>query len=176
VARDPSRLPERAGLRAVAADVRDPASIARALRAAEVILSGLGVAPGEAPGVLTAGADAAAAAAPSRIVWLGAFGTGQSAAAAGAATRLLLRAFLRRELPDKLAADAAVLAAGGTALHAGPLTDGPPSAARRRIAPADAPRRVFPARIARATVAAAMLDEAEDPAGHPGRTLVALQR
>ncbi|MGI5239844.1 NAD(P)-dependent oxidoreductase [Dactylosporangium sp. CA-139066] len=176
VARDPSRLPELAGLRPVAADVRDPAAIARALAGAEVILSGLGVASGEAPGVLAAGAGAAAAAAPGRIVWLGALGTGRSAAAAGAATRLLLRAFMRRELPDKLAADAAVLAAGGTALHVGPMADGPAAPTRRRVAPADVPRRLFPARIARATVAAAMLDEAEDPLGHRGQTLVALER
>ncbi|GAB3899084.1 hypothetical protein GCM10029964_084500 [Kibdelosporangium lantanae] len=67
---------------------------------------------------MTAGARATVDAHPARIVWLGAFGTGPSAAAAGWATRTLLR--LLGDRADKLAADAAVLAAGGTVFHAGP--------------------------------------------------------
>lgn len=101
-------------------------------------------------------------AAPARILWLGAYGTGPSAAAAGLLTRTVLR-FLGDELTDKVAADSLVLQAGGTVFHAGPLADGPISADRRTIGLDAAPRRPFPARVTRATVAAAMLDEAENP-------------
>ena len=55
------------------------------------MLSGLGIARGDKPGVLTAGAQAVAAAQPQRTMWLGAFGTGPSARAAGVATRTLLK-------------------------------------------------------------------------------------
>ncbi|MFG2045428.1 NAD(P)-dependent oxidoreductase [Dactylosporangium sp. NPDC048998] len=177
IARDPARLdvPDTPRLARVAADVRDPEAIARALAGAGAIVSGLGIASGEAPGALTAGARAAVAAAPGRLVWLGAFGTGTSAPAAGAPTRILLRTFMRGELPDRVGADAAVLAAGGTVLHAGPLSDGPLAPARRTLTLAEVPRRPFPARVSRATVAAAMLDEAESGA-HPGMTLVPLGR
>ena len=186
VARDPSRLPADLRLPAdprlpadrrlvpVAADVLDPAAVARALEGAEVVLSGLGIAAGEAPGVLSAGARAAAAAG-ARIIWLAALGTGPSAPVAGALTRALLGTFMRRELPDRVAATQAVLAAGGTVLHAGPLTDGPLAPRRRTVALPDVPRRLFPARVSRATVAAAMLDEAESP-HHAGRPAAVLAR
>ena len=100
---------------------------------------------------------------PHRVIWLGAFGTGPSAGAAGAVTRTVLK-MLGDELADKIAADAAVLAAGGTVFHAGPLSNGPVSATRRTVGLAEVPRRIFPRRVSRATVAAAMLDEAENPA------------
>ncbi|WP_433219141.1 NAD(P)-dependent oxidoreductase [Dactylosporangium sp. CS-047395] len=160
-----SRSPRPGG---VTADVRDPAAIALALKGAEVVLSGLGIANGEAPGALTAGARAAAESG-ARIVWLAALGTGPSAPVAGALTRALLGTMMRKELPDRVAATETVLAAGGTVFHAGPLTDGPLSAARRTMALPDVPRRLFPASVSRATVAAAMLDEAESAvfAGQP---------
>jgi NAD(P)-dependent dehydrogenase (short-subunit alcohol dehydrogenase family) len=71
-------------------------------------------------------------------------------------------------LPDsarliRVAADAAVLAAGGTVFHAGPLNDGPLSPGRRTVGLDDCPPRLFPAGASRVTVAAAMLDEAESP-------------
>ncbi|MDT8913390.1 NAD(P)H-binding protein [Amycolatopsis sp. PS_44_ISF1] len=165
VARRPGRieLEDSARLRRVAADVHDPASIARAVRHAPVVLSGLGAKAGDPPGTLVAGARAVLDAGPGRVLWLGAFGTGPSAGAAGAFTRTLLRLALRQEIPDKVAADAAVLAAGGTVFHAGPLSTGPLSAGRRTVGLDDVPKRLFPARISRATVAAAMLDEAESP-------------
>ncbi|SFE85299.1 hypothetical protein SAMN05421541_10447 [Actinoplanes philippinensis] len=163
---DPARLIR------VAADVRDPDSIAAALRGREVIVSGLGVAKGDRPGVLTEGARALAAARPGRIVWLGAFGTGPSAAAAGPLTRTLLR--LLPDRADKEAADAIILGAGGTVFHAGPLSDSPSGPSRRTLALEQAPRRVFPARVSRATVAAAMLDEAENPA-HAGAVALPLE-
>ena len=169
IARNPSRIavPEHPRLIRVTGDVRDPSSIATALLESEVVLSGLGVAKGDRPGTLTAGARAVVEAHPGRIVWLGAYGTGPSAQAAGLATRTLLKA-MGAELDDKVTADATVLAAGGTVFHAGPLSNGPLSPDRRTLGLDQAPKRLFPGRVSRQTVAAAMLDEAEEPrhAGH----------
>jgi hypothetical protein len=58
--------------------------------------------------------------------------------------------------------------------HAGPMSTGPLAATRRTAAPADLPRRFFPARVSRATVAAAMLGEAESPR-FAGATAVPLE-
>ncbi|QMU69645.1 NAD(P)-dependent oxidoreductase [Streptacidiphilus sp. P02-A3a] len=164
IARTPARisLPDHPRLTRVAADVHDPRSVEAALRGSEVVLSGLGVAKGDGPGTLTLGARALADAGPGRIVWLGAYGTGPSAQAAGWATRTLLKA-MGAELADKVTADATVLAAGGTVFHAGPLSNGPLSPDRRTVGLDGAPRRFFPARVSRSTVAAAMLDEAQEP-------------
>jgi hypothetical protein len=52
---------------------------------------------------------------------------------------------------------------GGTVFHAGLLSNAPRSEGRQTVALGAAPRRLFPARVSRATVAAAMLDEAESP-------------
>jgi hypothetical protein len=168
VARSPERIPDHRNLVRVAADVTDPEGIAEALLGSEVVLSGLGGA-----GILTAGATAAVDA--GRVVWLGALGTGGSAAVAGRATRALLGLFMRKEFPDRVGADTTVLRAGGTVLHAGPLSDGPISTTRRTVGIDGVPRRFFPARVSRATVAAAMLDEAESPR-HAGRIAVPLAR
>jgi uncharacterized protein len=163
IARDPSRitLPDTPGLTKIAGDVFDPASIARAIQPDAIVLSGLGLSKGGRPGVLETGASAVVAAAPRRIIWLGAFGTGLSADAAGWLTRAILGLALKSELADKVAADAAVLQAGGTVFHAGPLSNATVDMLRHTEALAAVPRRLFPARISRATVAAAMLDEAE---------------
>src|SRR5580700_1396727 len=117
IARTPGRIdvPDSASLTRVAADVRDPDSMKAALRDSEVVLSGLGVADGDPPGTLTAGARAVTESQPQRIVWLG------------------------------------------------PLGNGPLSAGRRTVGLDAYPRRIFPAGVSRATVAAAMLDEAESP-------------
>jgi uncharacterized protein YbjT (DUF2867 family) len=177
IARDPARITvaDHGRLTRVTADVRDPESMTRALAGSTIVLSGLGVAHGEKPGVLSAGARAVADARPRRIIWIGAYGTGTSAAAAGALTRTLLRTFMRAELADKVTADTTVLAAGGTVFHCGPLSDGPLSPARRTVTLENAPRRIFPARVSRATVAAAMLDEAES-GQHLGQTVVPINR
>lgn len=177
IARDPARIsvPDSERLTRVAADVRDPASMARALAGSTIVLSGLGVARGEKPGVLTLGARAVGAANPDRVIWIGAYGTGASAATAGAFTRVLLRTFLRAELDDKVNADTTVLKAGGTIFHSGPLSNGPLSPTRRTVTFEEVPRRIFPARLSRATVAAAMLDEAESRR-HPGQIVVPLDR
>ena len=176
IARTPARIavPDSPRLTRVAADVRDPQSIAAALRDSEIVLSGLGVAKGDKPGALTAGAQAVIAARPGRIVWLGAYGTGPSAKAAGLATRTLLKA-MGAELTDKTTADAAVLEAGGAVFHAGPLATGPASATRRTVGLDAVPKRFFPARVSRLTVAAAMLDEAQDPRFR-GQIAVPLER
>ncbi|MFI5496086.1 NAD(P)-dependent oxidoreductase [Actinoplanes sp. NPDC051859] len=160
LARRPERVPVRPGLTVVAADVRDPGSIAAALTETDVLLSGLGTSNSSGTGTLTAGAQAVVAAGVERIIWLGALGTGPSAAAAGALTRAMLGVLMRHELPDKIAADAAVLAAGGTVFHVGPMTAGPDAPDRQTRSLEQAPRRLFPRGVSRATVAAAMVDEA----------------
>ncbi|PRY44738.1 NAD(P)-dependent oxidoreductase [Umezawaea tangerina] len=177
ISRDPNRVavPDHARLTKVAADIRDPDSLARALLDSTTVLSGLGIAKGERPGVLTEGANGLVRARLERIIWLGAFGTGATADAAGAFTRTLLKVFLKADLEDKIASDTAVLAAGGTVFHAGPLSNGPVSPDRRTLTPEQTPRRFFPAGVSRATVAAAMLDEAES-ARFPGRTVVPVER
>ncbi|MGX6603413.1 NAD(P)-dependent oxidoreductase [Micromonosporaceae bacterium Da 78-11] len=157
LARDPGPLPARPELTPVTVDVLDPGTVAAALDGIDVLVSGLG----GPVGVLTAGARAVAGLTP--VVWLGAFGTGRSAGPAGPLTRGVLRLALGREIPDKVAADEILLAAGATVLHAGPLTDGRLSPTRRTVPLAEMPRRILPPPVSRATVAAAMLDVAEDP-------------
>ena len=175
IARDPRRIPvpDQPGLSTVEADVHDPASIARAVRGSDVLVSGLGIAKGGDPGTLAAGATAVVGSGVPRIVWLGAFGTGQSAPAAGWLTRTVLGLVLKNELDDKIRADETILAAGGTVFHAGPLTGGPAGAGRRSLGLTRAPRRIFPAGLSRATVAAAMVDEAGQ-ARFPGQIVVPL--
>ena len=182
IARHPERLelptgdqPDSGRLHRVPADALDPGQIAAALKGAQVVLSGLGLVDGEHGDVRLAGATAAVAAQPEYIVWMGAFGTGASDRAAGWLTRTLLATFMRAELPDRVGADQAILAAGGAVFHCGPLSNGPLSPARRTLDLPGAPRRLFPARVSRATVAAAMLDEAEHPK-HPGHILIPLDR
>jgi len=178
VARNPDRLelPAGAEVARVAADVRDTAAMATALRHAQVLISVLGNPKGGTPDVLTTAAAAVTAAHDrgevERIVWLGAFGTGQSAKAAGPFTRGLLRVALRGEISDKVRGDGLVLQAGGSVLHAGPLTNGDLSAKRRTLDLDSAPH-LFPRPVSRATVAAAMLDEAETPR-YAGRVAVAV--
>lgn len=78
-------------------------------------------------------------------------------------------------LADKVAADVSILDTGGTVFHAGPLSNGPLSSARRTVGLDEVPKRFFPARVSRATVAAAMLDEAENPA-RAGTIAIPLER
>lgn len=169
LARDPAAVqaPSSHALEVVRADVRDQASIARALTGVDAVVSGLGVAKGDEPDTLAVGASALVAARDGgsgpRIVWLGALGSGGSAAVAGPAVRLLLKVEIGSELADKAAADRTVLLAGGTVFHAGPLTNGRLSPTLRTVALDDAPHRLLPRPVSRATVAAAMLDEAVAP-------------
>ncbi len=173
MARNPARLelPDSDRVLRVVADVHDPASITAGLTGVDVLLSGLGATKGDPGATLSAGAHAVIDAGGPRIIWLGAFGTGPSADTAGALTRTILALALHGELRDKVDADTAVLRAGGTVFHAGPLTRGVLSPTRRTLTLAEVPRRLFPRSVSRATVAAAMLDEAES-ACRPGRLLV----
>ncbi|GAB2832606.1 NAD(P)H-binding protein [Lentzea nigeriaca] len=160
IARDPGRITlDHPNLRKVAGDAIDPASIAAVVGADSVVLSGLGT---EVAGILSDGAKAVVAAGPRRIIWLGAYGTGASAEAAGEGAAVLAK-FLGDRISDKIAADNAVLAAGGTVFHAGVLTDDPESPRRRTVGLDAAPPFDLGATVSRETVAAAMLDEAENP-------------
>ncbi|GAA0934971.1 NAD(P)-dependent oxidoreductase [Pseudonocardia zijingensis] len=173
IARDPARiaLADSAGLHKRAADVTDPASIRALVDDSSVVLSALGT---DRAGVLLAGAEALVAAGPRRIIWLGAYGTGASAAAAGEAAGIL-GALLGDRLADKVDADKTVLAAGGTVFHAGVLDDGPESADRRTVGLDAGPPLDLGATVSRQTVAAAMLDEAETPR-FPGVVALPLAR
>jgi uncharacterized protein YbjT (DUF2867 family) len=160
IARDPRKVGlDHPNLRKVAGDVSDPASIAAAVDTDSVVLSGLGT---DVPGVLFDGAKAVIAAEPKRIIWLGAYGTGASAEAAGEGAAVLWK-LMGDRIPDKIAADDAVLAAGGTVFHAGVLSDGPESPGRRTVGLDAAPPFDLGASVSRETVAAAMLDEAGNP-------------
>lgn len=150
------------------ADVRDAESIANAVAGTHAVVSGLGVARGDQPGALTAGARALIATSHPRIVWLGGFGTGASAERAGWLTRSILALALRSELPDKATAETELLSAGATVFHAGPLSNAPRSGGYRVVTLDDVPRRLVPASISRSTVAEAMLDEAEKATPRPG--------
>ena len=161
IARDPARiaLPDSASLQKVAGDVEDPTTISTVIGPDSVVLSGLGT---DHAGVLYAGAKAVVAAGAHRIIWLGTYGTGPSADAAGPAAALLVN-LLGDRIADKAEADNAVLAAGGTVFHAVFLTDEPEAPTRRTIGLQAGPPFDVRARISRASVAAAMLDEAETP-------------
>lgn len=161
-------------LTTVAADVHDAAGIAEALRGSEIVLDALGLRKGDPPGVLTAGARAVVAAGPARAVSVGALGTGPSAEAAGWLSRTLVARLLKAEVPDKVAADTAILGMGGTVVHVGPMKSGPISPARQSVRLDSLPRKLFPPMISHATVAAAMLDAAET--GPRGEVLVALAK
>ena len=163
--RNPARLRAAVGdpgVRVVQVDLSRRDGVVAALDGMEVVVSGLGIARGELPGVLTDGARAVVVATQTRVVWLGALGTGGSAVAVGPLTRGILAVALRAELADKVAADHAVLAAGGTVFHAGPLWDGPAKPGWYSLPLAEQPFRLFPRFVSRSTVAALMLDEAED--------------
>lgn len=176
LARDPTRLKDidAPAFTVVRADVHDPASVHAAVTGVDVLVSGVGTGPADAPGTLLAGARAAQASGVPRLVWLGALGTGESRPVAGPIAGPLLQLILRRELADKVAADRLLVAAGFTVVHAGRLTDGPLGGRFRLVPVDDARRHWFPPSVSRADVAALMLDEAE--AGHhPGQTLAALR-
>ena len=152
-------------------DVHDAASIAAAVTPSSVVVSGLGIASKKEAGTLAAGARAVVAAHPARIIWLGAIGTGGSAGAVGRLTAIALRAGFGAEYHDKVIADTAVLAAGGTVLHSGPLSDKADAPGTRALGLSAARRRFFPHGTPRATIARLMLDEAEAPT-HPGEIIV----
>jgi uncharacterized protein len=165
-------LPKSADLTVVAADVLR-SETAGLLAGVDAVVSGIGIRKGDPAGTLVAGAGALAAAAPARLVWLGALGTGASAAKAGPLYTVVLALFVGSERAEKKQADDVALHAGATVFHAGPLADGPVSPTRRTVTLAEFKRpALMPARVTRATVAA-MLDEAEK-SQHPGEIVVPL--
>ena len=163
IARSPvsESFPHSHRLRHIIGDVHDSNAVVRALQGTDGVVSGLGVTPRSDPGTLTVGAKAVIESGMTNMIWLGAFGTGQSAGAAGLFASSILRFILGSEIADKEAADAAILGAMGTVFHAGPLTNGPLISDYRVLALSDVPRRALPASISRSTVASAMLDEIE---------------
>jgi uncharacterized protein len=175
LARDPRKvnLPGSADLTVVTADVLE-ADMAGLLTDVEAVVSGIGIRQGDPAGTLLAGARALAAAAPARLVWLGALGAGASASKAGPLYKVLMALFAGSERAEKEQADDVALLAGATVFHAGPLADGPVSPTRRTVALAEFKRpALMPARVTRATVAAAMLDEAEK-SQHSGEIVIPL--
>jgi uncharacterized protein len=162
------RDPERANftphprLEVVRVDVRDAAIVAAAINPGDILVSGLGIPGRSEVGTLTAGALAIVAAHPARIVWLGAMGTGLSRAAVSAPIRWLLRKAFGTEYDDKVAADTAVLAAGGIVVHSGPLSDKADNPALTLEPINQMPNQFFPAGAPRASIARLMLDVATD--------------
>lgn len=160
--RDPASYSGQNGVAVVAIDLRDATSLAQVGTGLDALVSGLGASKGSPDDILATGARAAVTAAIPRMVWLGAFGTGRSAAAAGRFTSGLLRLVLGGELADKAAADELLLPAGATVFHAGPLNNSAVSSTAR-VVPLDTFRRSgpFPRGISRATVARLMIAEVE---------------
>lgn len=176
VARDPSRLDAALspGLEVAQADVMKPASVTAALEGVDAVVSGLGIRKGDPAGTLTAGAQALVAAHPPRMVWLGSLGAGASTGKAGVVYGLIMRVVAGSELSDKRQADDVAIEAGATLGHPGPLTDGALSPTRKTVTLSAFKRpHPMPARVSRATVAAAMLDEAEQ-GQNPGAVVVPL--
>jgi uncharacterized protein len=97
-------------------------------------------------------------------------GLGVASKKVGRLTARLLRAGFGAEYDDKVTADAAVLDAGGTVLHSGPLSDRADDPGTRALPVSAAGRRFFPHRTSRATIARLMFDEAETPT-HPGQLI-----
>ncbi|GAA4168084.1 NAD(P)-dependent oxidoreductase [Gryllotalpicola koreensis] len=133
-----------------------------ALDDVEVVISALGISKGDGPGTLIAGARVLAGV-PTRVLWLGALGSGASIGAGGGLYQAVMRMFVGKELEEKGEADAIALGGGATVFHAPDLWNGGISAARRNVPLRDYPKPMLPPHASRATVAALMLDEAERP-------------
>jgi len=156
------------------ADVLVPGSLSAAVDGSDALLGTLGTGPRDAHDTLWRGAEEAVATGIKRIVWLGALGTGASGHVAGPLLGPVLRLALGKEITEKVRADARVVAAGHTVVHAGRLTTSTATGGYRLV-PADLLRpSLWPSSVPRADVAALMLEHAEgDPAGGDvGETLV----
>lgn len=174
IARDPATaaLPVRKGLIVIRGDVWDAAGIRAVIGADDVVVSGLGNTSSGQVGVLTAGARAVVDAHPARIVWLGAAGTGASARTVPAGVAWLLRRAFGAEHDDKVNADQAVLAFGGTLVHSGPLGSGSDDGRATAVTADRAQRRLLPRGAPRAAVARLMLDLATDPGAAGGLHMI----
>ncbi|MFS8204267.1 NAD(P)-dependent oxidoreductase [Streptomyces sp. CWNU-52B] len=156
------RMPASPHLRVIRADVTDPGSVAAAVEGVDVVVSGLGVTRQQDPEILAEGARQIVAAAP-RVIWLTSLGMGATEGALGRVTGALLKRALRHEWDAKGVADRAVRGAGGTTVHAGPLTGKPYQGDGRLLRADEFTPRGLPPRAPRAGIAALMVAEAETP-------------
>ncbi|WP_432562647.1 NAD(P)H-binding protein [Kineococcus sp. SYSU DK003] len=172
--RDPARagFAPRHDLEVVPVDVHDPATVAGALGPEDVLVSTLGSSRKAAPGTLTAGAQAVLAAAPRRIVWMGAAGTGPSAHTTGRFTRTFLAAVMGDHVGDKERADPAVLEGGGVVVHVGRLEDSATTQGHTLVPAARVPRTFSPHGASRREVARLLVEAALDEGVAPGLHLV----
>jgi uncharacterized protein len=164
LARRPEQLevPASGNLRAVRADVTDPGSVAAAVEGADVVVSGLGITKGQDPAVLVEGARQIVSAG-SRVIWLTSLGTGATQGALGSVGGTLLKRVLRHEWDAKNTSGQVVRDAGGTTVHAGPLTNRPYHQNGRLVRAEEVAPRMWPPMAPRAGMAALLVAEAESP-------------
>jgi len=162
LARRPEQADISGNLRVVRADVADPGSVAAAVEGADVVLSGLGITKAQDPAILVDGAREIASAAP-RVIWLTSLGMGATQGALGTVTGALLERVLRYEWDAKGAAGRVVRDAGGTTVHAGPLTDKSYQGNGNLLRAEDYKPRLLPPLASRAGIADLMVAEAETP-------------
>ncbi|MCY0944162.1 NAD(P)-dependent oxidoreductase [Streptomyces antarcticus] len=164
LARRPERVdaPAADNLWVVRADVTHPGSVTAAVEGADVVVSTLGIVKGQDPAILVQGAQQIASATP-RVVFLTSLGMGATEGALGAFNGALLKRILRHEWDAKRDAGRAVRAAGGTTVHAGPLTNKPHQGDGRLMRAADFGPRLIPPMAPRAGIAALLVAEAEEP-------------
>lgn len=159
---DQVAMPTTGNLRVVRADVTEPGSIEAAVEGADVVVSALGITREQDPAILVEGARQVVSAAP-RVVWLTSLGMGATEGALGSVTGALLKRVLRHEWNAKEISGRTIRAAGGTTVHAGPLTDKPHQGNGRLVRTGDFRRRLLPPTAPRAGIAALMVAEAETP-------------
>ncbi|MFC8194398.1 NAD(P)-dependent oxidoreductase [Streptomyces sp. NPDC057298] len=164
LARRPEQVeaPAYGNLRTVRADVTDPGSVTDAVKDADVVVSGLGITKKQDPAILIEGARHIVSAAP-RVIWLTSLGMGATQGALGAFNGALLQRILRHEWDAKAASGRAVREAGGTTVHAGPLTSKPYQDDGSLIRAEEFRPRMMPPMAPRAGIAALMVAEAEAP-------------
>ncbi|MEU9798955.1 NAD(P)-binding oxidoreductase [Streptomyces sp. NPDC051000] len=164
LARRPEQVevPTTGNLRVVRADVTVPGSVAAAVEGADVVVSALGITKKQDPSILVEGARQIASAAP-HVIWLTSLGMGATEGALGSLGGALLKRALRHEWEAKDVSGRLVRDAGGTTVHAGPLTDKPQQDNGRLIRIEDFKPRMIPPTAPRAGIAALMVAEAETP-------------
>ncbi|WP_060905478.1 NAD(P)-dependent oxidoreductase [Streptomyces scabiei] len=164
LARRPEQVqaPASGNLRVVRADVTDPGSVTAAVEGADVVVSALGITKKQDPAILIEGARQIVSAAP-RVIWLTSLGMGATEGAFGTVTGALLKRILRHEWDAKDVSGRAVRDAGGTAVHAGPLTNKPYQGNGRLVRAEEFRPRMIPPTAPRAAIASLMVAEAETP-------------
>lgn len=183
VARDPRRVQPRPGLRVVAGDVTDGASVAAAMEGADVVVSAAGQVRGSPPDLLTRFAthlvEGARHHGVKRVVSLVGAGvdwpTDDAPTLSRRFVRLMMSIFAPAVLPDAQGHVEALAASGVPFVLARPprLTDGPKTG-RIRAAPylALGPSDV----LSRADLAAFLVSQLEDPAFLGAAPMVTTER